>query len=226
MTIQTLVFSSNGINFLALAFKFFIFHCDQVDCRTAENILNNGLIVVKSELENAMMEDHSDEMCHKEEIHVETKSNACDDCRTKQLFIDDLNSKFKTVSTEFVSSKTDYQRLFIENTKKDRQISALLATHSSLEHQLADLNQKLKDKDEELQKLVTENTRMEEQFQETQRNQNIFEVEKIIQHKMHRGELLYLIRWKGYESDADDWLPEANLFCEEILHRYKKLHSL
>lgn len=199
---------------------------DQFDCPPAENVLNNGHVVVKSELENILMEDHSDEMCYREKILVETKSNACEDCRTKQLLIDDLNIKFKTVSKEVVSSKTDYQLLFIENTKKDREIKALLSSKTSFQHQVVDLQQKLKYKDEELQKVATENTRMEEQLQEAQRNQNIYEVEKIIQHKTRRGKLVYLIRWKGFDSEADDWLPEENLFCDEILHRYKKLHSL
>lgn len=172
------------------------------------------------------MEDHSDEMCYKQEIHVETKSNLCDDCRTKQFLIDDLNSKFKTASTDLVLTKTEHQRLFIENTKKDREIKTLLADKTTLEYQLVDLNKKLKYKDEELEKLTTEKTRLENDLQDAQRNQNIYEVEKIIQHKMKHGKLIYLIRWKGYESDEDDWILEENLYCDEILHRYKKLHSL
>ena len=33
-------------------------------------------------------------------------------------------------------------------------------------------------------------------------------IDKIIKHRVLRGKMHYLVRWKGYDQSSDEWLPE------------------
>lgn len=52
---------------------------------------------------------------------------------------------------------------------------------------------------------------------------NEYEVEDIIDHKILRGRISYLIRWKNYDSGEDTWEPESALpKIPKILSQYKE----
>jgi hypothetical protein len=54
--------------------------------------------------------------------------------------------------------------------------------------------------------------------------EELYEVEAMLNHKNHRGERLYLVKWRGYpESDAT-WEPEGKLLgsCSELIDKYLK----
>lgn len=55
---------------------------------------------------------------------------------------------------------------------------------------------------------------------------NVFEAENIIGHKMKGAVQLYRIRWKGYGAKDDTWEPKENLFCSELLQEYTKNHPI
>ena len=45
-----------------------------------------------------------------------------------------------------------------------------------------------------------------------------YEVETILQHRRHHGELEFLIRWKGFDASEDLWLPLSELeSCAELV---------
>lgn len=52
------------------------------------------------------------------------------------------------------------------------------------------------------------------------KKQHEFEVEKILEHRTSASGKIFLIRWKGYESDDDTWEAENNLQCPLILKKY------
>ncbi|XP_056417681.1 M-phase phosphoprotein 8 [Hyla sarda] len=53
--------------------------------------------------------------------------------------------------------------------------------------------------------------------------EDVFEVESILDSKVEGGEVLYRVRWKGYDSDGDTWEPEAHLDdCKEVLLEFKR----
>uniref|UniRef100_A0A1B0BBG0 Chromo domain-containing protein n=1 Tax=Glossina palpalis gambiensis TaxID=67801 RepID=A0A1B0BBG0_9MUSC len=53
-----------------------------------------------------------------------------------------------------------------------------------------------------------------------------YEVEQIVGHKMVRGVFHFLMRWKGYSKDDDTWEPEYVLNCPIILEKYKRKYRL
>lgn len=183
--------------------------------------------MVKNELDfDVKVEKYANEMYSKEEIDIEMEPIAgCNDCCAKQMLIDDLNNKLKSTTNEFLSSKTEYQHLFVENNQKNREIKKLQSELACLKKQLAESDETLKSHNEQVRVLNIENNRLKSELERSE-SDGIFEVAKIIQHQKKRGKLLYLIRWEGYGSGDDSWVSECNLNCNEILDRYKKLHNL
>ncbi|XP_073518510.1 M-phase phosphoprotein 8 [Phyllobates terribilis] len=65
--------------------------------------------------------------------------------------------------------------------------------------------------------------KMEEAESEQEDEEDVFEVESILDAKTEEGEVLYRVRWKGYDSDGDTWEPEAHLDdCKEVLLEFKR----
>lgn len=150
----------------------------------------------------------------------------CDGCSQKQMQIDDLKEKLKLSTADYATSQMEYQNLFIENNKKEREIKKVQSNYISLEQQLTDLGQRYRDQDKRLQVLSSENIALKKQMEKVETEQGLYEVEKIIQHKRIREKFSYLIRWAGYGADEDAWIMEDNLHCEDILDSYKKKHNL
>lgn len=51
-----------------------------------------------------------------------------------------------------------------------------------------------------------------------------YEVEDIVDHKIKGKKKYFKIRWKNYDADQDTWEPEADLSCPEIIERYLEKH--
>lgn len=47
-----------------------------------------------------------------------------------------------------------------------------------------------------------------------------YEVEKIVDSKLERGETFYLVKWKGWSSNDNTWEPESSLNCADLLAKY------
>jgi hypothetical protein len=54
-------------------------------------------------------------------------------------------------------------------------------------------------------------------------NQEVFEVEKILDSRMFRNQLQYLIHWKGYDVSDRSWEPSANAAgSAELIREFHK----
>ena len=54
-------------------------------------------------------------------------------------------------------------------------------------------------------------------------NEEEYEIEQILKHRVPLKNRSYLIRWKGYTAEEDAWLKEAKLGnAMEFLYTYKK----
>ncbi|XP_066438257.1 M-phase phosphoprotein 8 [Eleutherodactylus coqui] len=64
---------------------------------------------------------------------------------------------------------------------------------------------------------------MEGAESEQEDEEDVFEVESILDSKVEGDEVLYRVRWKGYDSDGDTWEPEAHLDdCKEVLLEFRR----
>jgi len=48
-----------------------------------------------------------------------------------------------------------------------------------------------------------------------------YEVEKVVDKRIHKGKVEYLLKWKGYSSDDNTWEAEDSLDCPELLQDYE-----
>ncbi|XP_069747434.1 M-phase phosphoprotein 8 isoform X2 [Narcine bancroftii] len=63
----------------------------------------------------------------------------------------------------------------------------------------------------------------EKSEQESEAEEDVYEVEKIVDMKISEGQVLYRVHWKGYSSEDDTWEPEAHLEdCTEVLQVFKQ----
>lgn len=53
-----------------------------------------------------------------------------------------------------------------------------------------------------------------------------YEVEKVVDKRIHKGKVEYLLKWKGYSSDDNTWEPEDSLECPELLEEYERNRAL
>ena len=55
----------------------------------------------------------------------------------------------------------------------------------------------------------------------------VYEVEKILEKRTKKGKTEYLIKWKGYEDEAENtWEPVANLDCEDKIQEFEKNYKV
>lgn len=57
-----------------------------------------------------------------------------------------------------------------------------------------------------------------------QANSDVFEAERIVDHKRNGSKRIFRIRWKGFGAKDDTWEPEENLFCPSIMKEYLQDH--
>ena len=55
----------------------------------------------------------------------------------------------------------------------------------------------------------------------------VYEVEKILEKRMKKGKAEYLIKWEGYDDEAENtWEPVDNLDCDDKIQEFEKKHKV
>lgn len=49
-----------------------------------------------------------------------------------------------------------------------------------------------------------------------------YDVEKIVGHKVERGQISYWVKWKGYGEDANTWEAANTVHCPELIDQYRQ----
>lgn len=118
----------------------------------------------------------------------------------------------KTIIGSLISANADLSHLL----RLSEKVSHLIQSEYEYTHKRLD---EAKNKIGILEKKLTSNS--------TNMNESkTYEVEKLVDHKMVRKQMLFKVRWKGYTSKYDTWEKETSLSCPGILKAYRKSRRL
>lgn len=57
---------------------------------------------------------------------------------------------------------------------------------------------------------------------QVEESEDVYDVERIVDDRIYKGEKQYLIKWVGYSESDNTWELKSNLFCTEMLEEYEK----
>lgn len=52
--------------------------------------------------------------------------------------------------------------------------------------------------------------------------EQVFQVERILKHKLVRGKKLYLVKWQGYPESECTWEPQESFYSSQVLDEYEE----
>lgn len=170
--------------------------------------------------------------------------------------IKDMNKKMTTIELEKknILDQLAYVRAKLSSLEKDKKnfceaieggrqkYTVLITENSKLLEKFKDIGVKLdsvkkennilKARTKQLQFGVHQNidyNRERKEYNEKKHessDEDVFEVQEILQHKMMKKKRHFLVRWKGYDSSDDSWVPETRLNCQKILKSYLKFKKI
>lgn len=197
---------------------------------------NDGAIVVKEELDFVIKEESAADsngfICSRQTIK-KSKRLACTECNSKQMEIASLNETKKKMIQELTLAKQQCHTYFskfqiseraLDKTKKE--YDALNSSNAHNENHVNILLQQKQEQADKIQRMAAEINRLSKRNENVQVEDDVYNIEKIVDHKKENRKLMFLVRWEGYDSSDDSWKAENDLMCPQMLKKYKKLHSL
>lgn len=142
--------------------------------------------------------------------------------------VDDLEKKVTELSLEktklieeLVATKGENQTLFFDVQNQQQQISVLKNEQNVLQN-------KLEAQQQEVDKLQREKNGLQAKVKqlmattsaEKTDDEDEYEVQDILDHKIVRNDRRFLIHWRNYSPSHDSWESEKNLNCPQILQTY------
>lgn len=154
----------------------------------------------------------------------------------KEKIEKELKSKFDSFQSENLSIVNNLNKKIVElqNSEKNYTVA-----ENVLKEQLAAAKQQLlmqtKQRDEfknTAAGLIKENKVLKARLNQIKSGTNsnvsdpVFDVGKIINHKMKNKKRLFLVRWEGFDEKSDSWEPENNLKHLQVYKQYLKKHKI
>lgn len=130
--------------------------------------------------------------------------------------VESVKAQNKKLKVELQSAKKNHQREISEYKQK---IAIYSRENKSM---AARINQLMKCKNENHnnESLKIEKEIYQNNVADTAMDDDVYEVEDIVSHKIEYGKELYLVRWKGFDSKDDTWVRKDNLKCPKLLKTY------
>lgn len=69
-------------------------------------------------------------------------------------------------------------------------------------------------------------TTLNASMKRNQKQSENYEVQSLIKHRRRARKIQFLVRWKNYSEEDDQWIDEKNLNCPALLHEYKTKHRM
>lgn len=192
--------------------------------------------MLKEECEFLVKQENDDdgEIVCSRELFKPVRPTSCLSCDEKQATINMLQTEKMRLITMVSTQKEENQHVTNELEEAKQKLATyssekvdlqgIISTLKSNKHRLTT---EFKEVNEKCSYILDENMKLKlevEQF--NLRADNQYEVEKLISHKKSKSQQCFLVRWKGFSSDHDSWVPQKDLMCPEILETYKKGHNL
>lgn len=132
----------------------------------------------------------------------------------------EMTNKINNISSELQAANTEIEQLRSKTSEQDGRIKVLVQENNSLRACTNQLRQQtIKQHDENaIQQSIEKPTNKKKR----KMNEDVYEVENILNHKLVNNERFYLIRWKNYDPSFDTWEKESDLSCPKILKNYFK----
>lgn len=175
----------------------------------------------------------------KVELNVSKQRNEAIALQTeKQSLIDkivSLKSENQQLALQLRNEQSEKASLKLKLQEMSKQISTQSAEMNTLRSKLSEESAKYNDicarNEMKIKNLMHAKDLLEARNKQLQKgvdqqalingqDDNVYEVEKLIGHKMKNGVRFYLVRWKGYGKRYDTWEKESNLDCPDILNTY------
>lgn len=125
---------------------------------------------------------------------------------------------------ELMLVKSENQKIYLELQQKQREIENMSRSHQTEMEQLLKKHEKAT---QENNRLSHENKILTAQINQLKmvenicpNSENLYEVEKLLNHRIAGGKMSFLVRWKNYGPKHDQWVQKSDLHCAQILNEY------
>lgn len=113
--------------------------------------------------------------------------------------------------------KSEHQRAVFKLNKLNEKLADELSAEKEKNIESEKIIQMLRKENAELMCEVNKNMKSDAEEKEEE-----YEVETIIDDKMQKRKKYYLVKWKDYGGDENEWVLKSNLHCKDLLDEYEK----
>lgn len=140
--------------------------------------------------------------------------------RNEQLEKASMLSKMQKMSKQIDTQSAEMNILRSKLSEESAKYTKMNAENETKISNLIRAKDLLEARNKQLQKGVDQQAVANKQDEDESDEDNVFEVDKLVDHKMKNGIRYYLVRWSGYSKRNDTWEKESNLHCPDILNAY------
>lgn len=142
--------------------------------------------------------------------------------RNEQLEKASIKLELQKITKEMNTQSADMNILQSKLSKESAKYVKMNEENGTKISNLMHVNKVLEARNKQLQKGVNlQSAAAKNQHEGECVDDNLYEVDKLMDHKMEKGVCRYLVRWTGYSKKYDTWEKESDLRCPDILNAYK-----
>lgn len=142
--------------------------------------------------------------------------------RSEQLEKASLKSELQNMAHQINTQSAEINILRSKLSEESAKYNGMNAKNDVKISNLTRAKDLLEARNKQLQKGIGQRAVAEKRDEDEDENDddNVYEVEKLVDHIMEKGVRYYLVHWKGYSKRHDTWEKESNLNCPNILMAY------